>query len=399
MSGTLARYTGSSFLNPLFPARRIYAPGPTMAPLEVLQRLAQPPLHHRTPEFGEMLGRVRENLQLVFRTTQPCYVFSSSGTGALEACMVNLLSPQDEMLVLNGGKFGERWAELGQAFGCRVHMLEVPWGSVPDPQVLRDTLKKNPNVHSVWMQACETSTTVCYPIRELASVVHEASNALVIVDAVSSLGADPLEMDAWGIDAMVSGSQKALMLPPGLSFLALSPAARARSESSRLPRFYFDLKREDAALQTGETAFTTSVSLVAALDLVLTEIKRIGMEALWEHHARLAGAFRSGAKAMGLSFYAQSHPSNVVTGLLGPAALPNTSDLIRYARDAFQLTLAEGQGKAKGKMFRVAHVGSMDSLDTIGMLSALEMALHRCTQGAFPTQLGLSTAAAMGEFL
>lgn len=381
--------------HPLFEKRRIFAPGPTPVPEEVLGAMAQSPLHHRTKEFSSILKRVWDNLAFLCQTKQPAYVLAASGTGAMEATICNCLATGDEVLVVNGGKFGERWTKISQKFGLKVHEIKVEWGEAVDPEVVRSTLKANPGVRAVLMQASETSTGVLHPVQEVAEIVRKQSDALIFVDAITALGVCNLPMDEWGLDAVISGSQKALMLPPGLSTLALSVRAQEARKRANLPNFYFDLKAEEKGFASGQTAWTPAVSLITGLDVVLQRFREVGLSPVFQHHARLAEATRIGVQAMGLELLAKKAPAPSVTAVLMPAGSDKGDKLISYARDRFGITIAEGQDAYKGKMFRLAHLGYFDELDMLTVLSAVEMSLKKI---GIPVELGSGVGAAAQYF-
>lgn len=371
--------------HPLFEKLRIFAPGPTPVPEEVLSVLAKSPLHHRTKEFIEILQRVRENLSFVFQTKQPSYVLSSSGTGAMETTVVNLFAQGDEVLTINGGKFGERWGKLAAAFGLKPQIMNVEWGRQANPDDIAKALKANPKIRGVLFQASETSTGVYHPVEEIAKTVKANSDALVIVDAITALGVQDLPMDKWGLDAVVSGSQKALMLPPGLAFMALSERAQEQRKRANIPNFYFNLKAEDKAALGGETAWTPAVSLICGLDTVLEKMKLAGLPAIFAYYGRLAEATRQGVKAMGLELFPKDTPSNALTAVHVPSTIPEGKKIISHLRDRYSITVAGGQDAWKGKMFRLAHLGYYDELDMLTILSATELTLkhlgHNCELG------------------
>jgi aspartate aminotransferase-like enzyme len=372
--------------HPVFEKLRIFAPGPTPVPQEVLSELAKAPLHHRTKEFVTILERVRGNLSWLFQTKQKSYVLSSSGTGAMEATLVNLFARGDEVLVIDGGKFGERWVKLAERYGLTVHVYKVEWGHAADPDEVGRQLEKHPKVRGVLFQASETSTAVAHPVEEIAKAVRTRSDALVIVDAITALGVSELPMDAWSLDAVVSGSQKALMLPPGLAFLALSERAHEARKRADIPNFYFNLSQEDKAATTGETAWTPAVGLVQALDTVLVNMKQAGLGPIFAYYARLAEATRRGVRAMDLELFAKGSPSTAVTAVLVPKAIPDGKKIVSHLRDRYALTIAGGQDAWTGKMFRLAHLGFYDELDMLTVLSAVELTLaklgHECKPGA-----------------
>jgi aspartate aminotransferase-like enzyme len=383
--------------HPVFGKKRIFAPGPTPVPEEVRALLGQSPLHHRTPEFAEILQRVWKNLAFLCQTENPVHVLSASGTGAMEAALTNTLCSGDEVLVINAGKFGERWKQMAEAYRLRVSEYALPWGTAADPTHLGELLAERPNTRAVLVQASETSTGVLHPIRELSQAVkRKSAHALFFVDAITALGVCPMPMDEWGIDALVSGSQKALMLPPGISTLAFSQAALAASQKANLPRFYFNLKTEEKFRPSGQTAWTPAVGLIVALDLVLEKMRLCGLEAVYDHHERLAEGTRQGLQALGLELLAKSHPAPSLTAWLFPERAPLADKLIEWVRRRFGITLAEGQDAYKGKLVRLAHLGYFDELDMLSVLSAIEMALVALD---VPVQLGYGVAAASKYFL
>ncbi len=383
-------------LHPIFERRRIFAPGPTPVPEEVLGELARSPLHHRTKEFIAILARVKENLSFLFQTTQPSYLLAASGTGAMEATMVNLFSPGDEVIYVNGGKFGERWGKMANRFGITPHELKVEWGHSVDPSDIEKALKTHPKSRAVLFQASETSTGTYHPVEAIAKVVKAKSDALVIVDAITALGVSDLPMDKWGLDAVISGSQKALMLPPGLAFLSLSARANEARKSNGCPRFYFNLEAEDKAAVGGETAWTPAVGLIQGLDIVLAKMKDVGLAPVFAHHARLAEATRRGMKAMNLELFCKDSPSDALTAVIVPPSIPEGKKIISVLRDRFGITMAGGQDAWKGKMFRVAHLGYFDELDMVSVLSAVELTLKQLGHNL---ELGRGVGAAMTYFM
>lgn len=371
--------------HPLFERLRIFAPGPTPVPEEVLSVMARSPLHHRTKEFTALLERVLDNLKFLFQTKERAYVLSCSGTGAMETVIVNCFAPGDEVIVVNGGKFGERWGKLADRYGLSVDAITVEWGKAVTPEMVTERLKARPKTKGVLFQASETSTGVYHPVQAIAKAVRSQSDALVIVDAITALGVSPLPMDDWGLDCVLSGSQKALMLPPGLAFLALSSRAQARRSQSRKEKFYFSLDAEDKALAGGETAWTPAVSLICGLDVVLQKMRASGLDPLFRHHERLAQATRAGVQAMGLELFAPSAPSAAVTAVNVPKSIPEGKKIVSVLRDRFGITIAGGQDQYKGKIFRIGHLGFYDELDMLTVLSALEITLrtlgHSCDAG------------------
>jgi serine---pyruvate transaminase len=349
------------------------APGPTPVPPEVLAASAEPVIHHRGPDFRELMLRVLARLQEVCRTQNDVLLFTGSGSAAFESAIVNLLSPGERVLVVTAGAFGDRWCALASAYGADVHELRYAWGEIPQPDDLRTRLGDT-GAEIVVVVHSETSTGVVADVQALARVVRDAG-ALVVVDAVSSLGAVPVEVDAWGLDVVVSGSQKALMTPPGLSLATISPAAWERSKRSTMPRFYFDWERMRAALVTGSTPFTPAVTLVAALDVALGLILEEGLDAAFARHAALGRACREGAKAMGLELYSPDEErSAVVTAILAPEGV-DAKELVLELRDRFGITVAGGHGELGTRMFRIGHIGYYDVLDVTTALTAVETLL------------------------
>jgi aspartate aminotransferase-like enzyme len=353
--------------------RYLLAPGPTPVPPESLAASAAPIIHHRGPDFRELMLRTLGRLREVCRTESDVLLFTASGSGAFESALVNLLSPGDRVLVVTAGAFGDRWCAMASAFGADVHELRYAWGETPQPDDLRARLAQS-EAEVVVLVHSETSTGVVADVHALAAVAREA-DALVVVDAVSSLGAVPLETDAWGLDVVVAGSQKALMTPPGLSLTTVSPSAWERSKRSTMPRYYFDWERMRAALETGSTPFTPAVSVVAALDVSLGLLLDEGLDAAFARHAALGRACREGAKAMGLELFSPDEErSAVVTAILTPDGV-DAKALVLELRDRFGITVAGAHGELGSRMFRIGHIGYFDVLDITTALTAVETLL------------------------
>lgn len=348
-------------------------PGPTQVPEAARLAMARTLIHHRTPEFVEILGEVRRELQWVYQTSEEVLVLTCSGTGAFEAAIINFTRRQDKLLAVGGGKFGERWAEIGRAYGMQVIDYEVPWGQVADPEVLAKLLAEHPDCAMVTISASETSTGVYHPMEEVSRVVR-AHGALLAVDAITALGVHPLRMDAMGIDVLVSGAQKAFSIPPGLAFVAASERAWARYKTSDHPKYYFDLGRERKQQMKGDTAFTPAISLVLALREVLKMMRAEGLESIWARHERYSRAARMGAQAMGLRLYTES-PSHAVTAVLVPPGI-SAPAVVERCRDVHGVTLAGGQDRLKGDMIRIGHLGYIGERDIVAGLSALEQSLR-----------------------
>ena len=353
----------------------LLAPGPVPVPPKVLAAMSEPIIHHRAPAFVKVLEEVRGGLKFLFQTKNEVLILASSGTGAMEGAVTNTLCKGDTSLVVRAGKFGERWAEICEAYGVKPICIDVPWGQAVDPKLIAQELEKNPTIRAVFIQASETSTGVMHPIREIAEIVKKYDNTLLIVDAISGIGVFDLPVDKWGLDVVVSGSQKAFMLPPGLAFVTLSDKALSFVEKSDIPKYYFNFKKELKKLvKDNETNFTPAVSLIMGLREALNMIKEDGLEKAFKRHARLADATRAAAKALGLELYAPDSPSNAVTAIKAPAGI-DAQKIVKILRDKHNITIAGGQSEAKGKIFRIAHMGYLDAYDIIMVVSALEMTL------------------------
>ena len=349
----------------------LLTPGPTPVPPQVLAALAEPIVHHRSPDFTPIYRSCLERLQTVCRTEQEVLLFASSGTGAFESAVQNLVTPGEPHLVVSAGNFGERWADLTTAYGADVDHLRYGWGEIPDADDVRARLRER-EAKAVWIVQSETSTGVVADVQPLAAAAKEAG-ALVVVDAVSSLGAVPCETDAWGLDVVVSGSQKALMTPPGLGTVAVSEAAYAATGST--PRFYFDWQRTRKAQQKYDAAFTPPVSLVAGLNIALGLLLGEGLENVFERHIRLGRAARAGVKALGLELFSpDDDTSAVVTAIKAPDGI-DASDVVKGLRDKHGITVAPGQGDFKAKIFRLGHIGFFDVFDITTALAATELVL------------------------
>jgi aspartate aminotransferase-like enzyme len=354
--------------------RYLFTPGPTPVPPEVLEALAQPVVHHRGPDYRQTFGRVLERLRRVYRTERDVLLFTASGTGAMESAVANVCSPADRVVVVSAGSFGERWARLAETFGCSLDVVRYAWGETPAPDDLAARLEELGGAKAVFLTHSETSTGVVSDVQALAAAA-KPSGALVVVDAVSSLGAVPFEMDAWGVDAAASGSQKALMTPPGLGFVAVSAAALEASRAGGAARFYFDWERTRAGQAKLDSAFTPATSLVVALDAALGVLEEEGLEQAFERHVRLGRACRAGAQAMGLELFSPDEDrSAVVTAIRAPAGV-DSAELVLALRERYGVTIAGGQGELKGKIFRIGHIGYYDLFDVTTALAALELAL------------------------
>ena len=371
--------------------RYLFTPGPTPVPPEVLAATAEPMLHHRGPDFRIVYERTLGRLKEVFRTENDVLLFAASGTGTMESALVNLCSPGDRVCVVTAGAFGERWAAIAGALGCEVDRLAYDWGDSPSADDLASRLAER-EARVVLMTQSETSTGVVADVRSLAAAAGQGG-AVSVVDAVSSLGAVPLETDGWSVDVVVSGSQKALMSPPGLALVSVSQ--RARDARGTLPRFYFDWERTRKAQEILDAAFTPAVSLVRGLDVALGLLLDAGLEAAFERHVRLGRACREGIKAMGLELFSPDDDSAaVVTAVRMPEGV-DAGALLLLLRDRHGVTLAPGQGPLKGKIFRIGHIGYFDVFDIATALAAVELAL---TELGAEIERGVATTRAFAVY-
>jgi serine---pyruvate transaminase len=360
--------------------------GPTPLPPAVSQVMAEPMVYHRAPAFIEVYARVLRRLKHVFQTANEVQVFTSSGTGALESAVANLVRPGEPVLVASCGKFGERWFELCETYGAETVHWETEWGRRIDPAGLDEQLRANPGVELVYTTFSETSTGVVNDLRELTDVAHR-NGALIAVDAVSGLGAVPLPQDEWGVDVVVAGSQKALMTPPGLAFTSANEAALERAAANPGRRYYFDWARTVSGQRKDppDSPFTPAVGLVKALDVALGMIEAEGLDQVFERHALLGRATREAAKALDLELLggAADENANVVTAIALPEQIDGAK-VPKLMRDSYGITIAGGQGKLKGKIARIAHCGYFGAFDIIVTISALEMTLRELGHEAEP---------------
>jgi serine---pyruvate transaminase len=350
--------------------RHLFTPGPTPVPPQVLAAMAEPIVHHRSPDYSPIFRSCLDRLTAVFRTAREPLLFTASGTGAMDSAISNVTQPGDRIVVVSAGNFGQRWVQIARAFECDVDVLEYEWGEVPAADDLASRLRELGGARAVLLTHSETSTGVVADIRSLAAAAAEAG-ALSVVDAISSLGAVPLETDEWGLDVVVSGSQKALMTPPGLAFAATSHT----TDGGRARGYYFDWERNRKAQEQLDAAFTPAVSLVVALDVALGLLLEDGLEAAFDRHVRLGRACREGAKAMGLELFSPDDDSSaVVTAVKIPDGV-DAGEIVLSLRDRFGITLAAGQGPVKGKIVRIGHIGWFDVFDIATALAGLELAL------------------------
>lgn len=353
--------------------QRLYTPGPTTVPEDILQSMAGAVIHHRTPEFMDMFSRIHANLQYIFNTSYDIITLSASGTGAMEAAVLNILAPGDTALVIDNGKFSHRWYELCTTYGINTTALELPWGASPTAAAL-DALLAQSSTTVVFATLCETSTGALSDIEALGKIAKK-HNCLFVVDAITGVGIHPLFPEAWGIDITVAGSQKGLMTPPGLSFAAVSPKAWDKMAQGSLPSHYFNLPRARKALHKNQTPFSPSSTLITALDRALVRIRTEGREQVWERHAQNAAAMRAGITALGFTTL-PTLAGNVLTAVIIPPTI-DTPKLIGDLLDIHGIRVAGGQGKLKDTIIRISNTGYSDYLDVITFLAAFENILSR----------------------
>lgn len=364
---------------------RLYTPGPTPLLMEGQARTLTATLHHRTEGFRRLLKETLENLRYYFNTKNDVLIFSSSGTGAMEGAVSNLLSPGDRVLIGTAGKFGERWGALAKAYGIEAVTVEVPYGqTLPIDQMGAKLAGEGP-FHAVFVQATESSTGVRHDVEALAALVKQHPETCLVVDAITGLGTTDLHPDEWGLDVVIGGSQKATMVPPGLAFASLSDKAWKQIEKSKLPRYYFDFAKERKNLAGGESSFTPATTLIVALHVTLGYIRDLGRENLIANAALLAEAAREAGKALGLKLFAASNPANAVTAICAPEGM-DSGLIVKEVRSRFGAIITNGQGSMKGKIFRLAHLGYYDFLDLVSVVTAVEIALlklgHKVELGA-----------------
>lgn len=363
-------------------------PGPTPVPESALMALAKHPIGHRTPEFSNLLKEVYEDLRWVFQTKEDVFLFASSGTGAMEAAIFNLVNPGDKVLSLVIGNFGERWAKISKSRGANVEVINADWGKAIDPEVLKARLDQDVNkeIKFVTLTHNETSTGVTNDVETLCKIINE-HGALSIVDGITSVGAMPVKMDEWGIDVLVTGSQKGFMIPPGLAFLACSQKAWAVYEQCQYPSFYFNFGAHKKAIAENSTPYTPAVSLIVALKETLSMMKSEGLDAMYHRHETLAKGLRAAVRALNLQLFVEddSIASKAITAILPPEGI-SSNDIRKILKQEFDIQVADGQGQVKGKIFRMGHLGFVSYRDMLGCVGALEMALakvgHKFEQGA-----------------
>jgi aspartate aminotransferase-like enzyme len=376
---------------------RLFTPGPTPILPAAQTAMASFAMHHRTADFRALYTRVLADMKDFIGTRNDVLVLASSGTGAMEGSVSNLTSPGDKVLVLTSGKFGERWRDLAKAFGCVVEVIGAPYGETVSLDEVRQKL--TPDVRALYVQATESSTGTRHDVKGIAKLVRaQGDDTLLVVDAITGLGTTHFEVDGWGIDVIIGGSQKALMIPPGLAYCAVSERAWKRMETAKSPRYYFDFRKERKAAAKGESAYTPATSLFAALGAALDFVRQMGKgdlsagrEALVNNAELAAEMTRAGAQALGLKLFSASAPAAALTAIQSPSGV-DSSAIVKEFRESFAAVVANGQGEMKGKLFRIAHLGYYDYLDTIGILAALEHVLTSVT--GKPVEYGIAVSAA-----
>lgn len=368
----------------------LLAPGPTPVPSDILLEGAKETIHHRTPQFISILEETLENLKYLFQTKNRVFTLLSSGTGALEAAVSNLLNPGDKAIIVEAGKFGERWREIAEAFNINVVSLKLDWGEAVTPEQIKETIEKHPDAKAVFTTYSETSTGTVIDLEGIAKITRD-TDIVLVTDAVSALLAEPLKMDEWGIDVVVSGSQKGVMLPPGLAFIALNEKAWKLVENSNNSKYYFDLKQYNKKYP--DNPWTPGVNLIYMLRKAINMIKEEGIENVWERHKVLADATRVAVKAMGLELFSK-RPGNVATAVKVPEGVDGNK-LTKIMRDKYGVTIAGGQAHLKGKIFRISTLGYLSIFDTIVGISALEFTLNEL---GYKVEFGIGVKAAQEVF-
>ena len=368
--------------------QRLLTPGPTPLYPKALHAMMDADIHHRTEDFRNLYRTVLSDLKEVLGTQHDVLVLVASGTGAMEASISNCLSSGDRVIVATAGKFGERWVEIAKAFGLNALVLEAPYGKAVSAEAVEQALAANPDTKAVFVQASETSTGAAHDVQRMAAAVKR-TEAIFVVDAITGLGTMPIDIDGWGVDICIGGSQKAFMIPPGLAFLAVSPKAWAKMDTGKLPRYYFNLKKERKAASGGESAWTPNTALMLGFAEALKYIKSLGMAKLVENAELLALATRAACQAIGLELFSPDSPASSVTAVRAPAGL-DSGVIVKEFRKRFGSIIADGQGSMKGQIFRIAHLGYFDFVDLFGVIAELELILHA---NGVPVTLGSGVAA------
>src|SRR5580658_5193100 len=368
--------------------QRLLTPGPTPLLPAALHAMMGSDIHHRTEDFRTLYRQVLADLKEVLNTSHDVLAIVSSGTGGLEAAVQNFCSPGDETLVCTAGKFGERWVEMNKAFGLKATVLTAPYGDVVAPEAVEAALAANPNIKGVFVQASESSTGAAHDVKSMGLAIKK-TNAIFVVDSITGIGTMPLDLDGWGLDVAIGGSQKAFMIPPGLAFVAVSPKAWAQGDKATGPRYYFDLKKEKKNAAGGESSWTPNTSLLLALAEALKYVKSIGMDKLIANAEMLAQATRAAVTALGLELFAPLSPASSATAVKSPQGL-DSGVIVKEFRNRFGSIIANGQGSMKGQIFRIAHLGYFDFPDLFAVVAELELILEA---NGVPVTLGSGVAA------
>ena len=368
--------------------QRLLTPGPTPLYPKALHAMMDADLHHRTEDFRNLYRTVLSDLKEVLGTQNDVLVLVASGTGAMEASVSNCLSPGDRVITCSAGKFGERWVEIAKAYGLNALVLEAPYGQTVSAEAVEKALAANPDTKAVFVQASETSTGAAHDVKAMAAAIKK-TNAIFVVDAITGLGTMPLDIDGWGIDICIGGSQKAFMIPPGLAFLSISAKAWAMMETSKLPRYYFNLKKERKSAAGGESAWTPATAMMLGFAEALKYIKQLGMDKLIDNAQQLARATRVACQALGLELFAPDSPAASVTAVRAPKGM-DSGVIVKEFRSRFGSIIANGQGTMKGQIFRIAHLGYFDFPDLFAVIAELELILHA---NGVPVKLGSGVAA------
>lgn len=372
----------------------LLTPGPTPLPESVVSVFARPIIHHRTPGFEKIFEDVRSGLKFLFQTKQDVLMLAATGTGAMDASVSNLFKRGDKVITINGGKFGERWTKIAQAYGLDAVEIKVENGEAVDPKHLEQVVKSNADARAILFQASETSTGVRMPTEEICKIA-KAANMLSVCDAITALGVFDLPMDAWGIDVLITGSQKALMIPPGLAFVAMSDKAWAISESADLPRFYFDLAKEKKAQQKNQTSWTPAISLIQGLQESLRLLREEGLHELFKRHELLAKATHNAVKALGLEMLSKKAPSPAVTAVKVPATIKDGKQIPKLMREKYGVTIMGGQDELEGKIIRLSHLGYCDKFDIVTGISCLELVMNEL---GYKVEFGKGVGAVLKTF-
>jgi len=374
--------------------QRLLTPGPTPLYPPALHAMMASDMHHRTEDFRKAYRSCLADLKEVMGTSGDVLMFASSGTGAMDASVSNLFSKGDKVIVCCAGKFGERWAEIAKAYGLNANVITAPYGSVVTPEQVSAALQAEPAVKGVFVQASETSTGAMHNVEAMGRAIAK-TEAIFVVDAITGLGTMPLDIDGWGLDVVIGGSQKAFMIPPGLAFMSVSPKAWKLAETATLPHFYFNLKKEKKSGDAGESSWTPATSLILALAEALKYVKQIGMDHLVTNAQMLAQATRAAAEKLGLELFAAASPGSSVTALKAPSGM-DSGVIVKEFRSRFGSIIANGQGSMKGQIFRIAHLGYFDFSDLFAMIAGLEIILNA---NGHAVQYGAGVAAAQEVFV